>query len=74
MKVKSEQAFGQVLRKIRQGKGFSQEALTFECGVHRTYISLLERELKSPSLNTMMLLSKTLGVRLSELVKHNLDS
>lgn len=66
MTLKLEQAFGQVLRKIRQEKGFSQEALAFECGVHRTYISLLERGLKSPSLNTMMLLSKTLDIKLSE--------
>jgi transcriptional regulator with XRE-family HTH domain len=39
----SEEAFGKVLKKIRQEHSLSQEALRFESGYHRTYISLLER-------------------------------
>jgi transcriptional regulator with XRE-family HTH domain len=38
-----EKAFGKVLKKIRHEHSFSQEALGFESGYHRTYISLLER-------------------------------
>ena len=38
-----ENAFGKVLREIRQKYPLSQEELGFESGYHRTYISLLER-------------------------------
>jgi DNA-binding XRE family transcriptional regulator len=48
-----EEAFGKVLRDIRQEHFLSQEELGFESGYHRTYISLLERGRKNPSLNTI---------------------
>jgi transcriptional regulator with XRE-family HTH domain len=41
--MNTEEAFGKVLKKIRRGHSLSQEALGFESGYHRTYISLLER-------------------------------
>ena len=47
-----EEAFGKVLREIRHEHSLSQEELGFENSYHRTYISLLERGRKSPSLNT----------------------
>jgi len=52
-----EEAFGNVLRDIRQEHSLSQEELGFESGYHRTYISLLERGRKSPSLNTIFQLA-----------------
>ena len=64
-----ETAFGQTLRSIRQERGFSQERLGFESGLHRTYISLLERGHKSPSLNTVFQLAKALKVRPSEIIQ-----
>ncbi len=48
-----EEAFGKVLREIRHEHFLSQEELGFESNFHRTYISLLERGRKSPSLNTV---------------------
>lgn len=60
-------AFGHVLRELRLKKGLSQEALGHEVGLHRTYISQLERGLKSPSLNTMARLSACLGIAMSKL-------
>ena len=63
-------AFGCVLRRLRQGSGLSQEMLGFESGYHRTYISLLERGQKSPSLQTIFNLSKALEVEPAELIKH----
>jgi hypothetical protein len=38
-----EEAFAKVLKKIRHERSLSQEALGFERGHHRTYISLLEQ-------------------------------
>jgi transcriptional regulator with XRE-family HTH domain len=62
------EAFGAVLREIRRKSGFSQEELGFESGYHRTYVSLLERGLKSPSLQTIFRLAHVLGIRPSELL------
>jgi len=69
MPAKLEKAFGKVLREIRLERSFSQEALGFESGFHRTYISLLERGLKSPSLKAIFKLSSALKIRPSELVR-----
>lgn len=63
-------AFGCVLRRLRQGSGLSQEALGFNSGYHRTYISLLERGKKSPSLQTIFNLSKALKVDSADLMRH----
>lgn len=64
----SEEVFGTVLRQLRTRKGLSQESLALEGGLDRTYISLLERGLRQPSLTTILLLSKVLGIKASELV------
>jgi len=61
-------AFALVLQKHRKRKGFSREALAQRAGLHQTYIGLLERKLRNPSLDTASLLAKALGVSLSELV------
>jgi transcriptional regulator with XRE-family HTH domain len=64
-----EKAFGLVLRRLRQDGGLSQEALGFESGYHRTYISLLERGRKSPSLQTIFNLSRALKIDPAELIR-----
>ncbi len=64
-----ETSFGRVLRVLRQQKGLSQEELGFESGYHRTYVSLLERGLKSPSLQTIFNISKALTIDTSDLIK-----
>ncbi len=64
-----EKAFGNVLRDIRQERSLSQEELGFESGYHRTYISLLERGRKSPSLNTIFQLATALAVSPSEILR-----
>jgi transcriptional regulator with XRE-family HTH domain len=63
-------AFGLVLRRLRQKAGLSQEVLAFESGYHRTYISLLERGKKSPSLQTISNLAKILKIELSDFMKN----
>ncbi len=62
------EAFGAVLREARKERGLSQEGLGFESGYHRTYVSLLERGLKSPSLQTIFELARALDIRPSELL------
>lgn len=52
--------FGEQLRELRKAAGLTQEELAFRVGLDRTYISLLERGIKSPTLNTFFRLCKTL--------------
>lgn len=61
-----DQAFARVLKRLRREEGLSQEALGAEADLHRTYISQLERGLKSPSLKTLYRISMALGIRLGE--------
>lgn len=55
-------AFGEHLKKTRQKAGLTQEALAFRTRLHRTYISLLERGLKSPTLETLFRICSALNV------------
>jgi transcriptional regulator with XRE-family HTH domain len=66
---KRERAFGRVLQETRKQLSLSQEELGFKSGYHRTYISFLERGLKSPSLATIMDLADTLKVPASEFLR-----
>ncbi|MGP0171319.1 helix-turn-helix domain-containing protein [Pseudomonas sp. NCHU5208] len=59
-------AFGLVLRDLRLQSGYSQERLGFDAGYDRTYISLLERGLCSPTLDTVVSLCSVLNVTLIE--------
>ncbi|NCB76927.1 MAG: XRE family transcriptional regulator [Negativicutes bacterium] len=72
-----DKAFGRTLKNLRTKKGLSQEEFAFQVDLHRTYISQLERGLKSPSLRTMEKLSKALSITLPKLleeVEHELNS
>jgi transcriptional regulator with XRE-family HTH domain len=63
-----DEAFGRVLRRLREDRGLSQEQLAFESGLHRTYISLIERGKRSPSLRTIQKIALALGSRLSAVI------
>jgi transcriptional regulator with XRE-family HTH domain len=55
-----EAAFGNVIKQLRNEKGLSQEKLSFESGLDRSYISQLECGLRQPSLVTIFQLAKAL--------------
>lgn len=67
--VKLEQAFGKVLQELRAERQISQEELGFRSGYHRTYISLLERGKKNPSLQTVFQLARALNAEPTEILK-----
>jgi transcriptional regulator with XRE-family HTH domain len=67
-RVSPEVAFGKVLAALRRARSLSQDELAHRSGYHRTYISFLERGLKSPSLRTIFDLSNTLKTRVTELM------
>ncbi len=53
---------GQNLARIRKEKGLSQEDLAFECGLHRTYISGIERGVRNPTIVVLDKIAKVLKV------------
>lgn len=57
-------AFGKALRQIRTQRAITQETLAFECGLDRTYVSLLELGANSPTLDTIMALCEGLDISL----------
>lgn len=54
--------FGTNLRKYRENIGISQEKFAEMCGLHRTYISDVERFQRSISLNNVQKIADALGV------------
>jgi len=67
MEVK--ETFGLLLQKRRKEKKFSQQFLADKAGLDRTYISLIERGARSPTLTTVYKLSIALECDASELIK-----
>ena len=61
--------FGKVLKQRRELLNLSQEELAFEAGLHRTYISLLERGVKSPTLNVLFRLANALDIPASQFIQ-----
>jgi transcriptional regulator with XRE-family HTH domain len=59
---------GEELRRAREAAGLTQEGLADRAGVDRTYISLLERERQSPSVDMLFRVCAALGVRPSVLL------
>lgn len=62
------QLFGSILREIRTKNKISQEKLAEYCDLDRTYISLLERGLRQPTLTTIFRLAEALEISPSELI------
>ena len=60
---------GEEIRKARLKARLSQEALADKAGLHRTYISLLERNKKSPTLETLLRICRALGVSAAGIIK-----
>lgn len=54
--------FGLALKKLRLEKNFSQEELALQSDLDRTYVSMLERNVKTPTLGTISRLAKSLDV------------
>lgn len=67
-KSSPETLLGKEIARLRKHIGLSQEELGFRAEVHRTYVSQLERGLKSPTLSMMLKLSRALKASASRLV------
>ena len=61
-------AFALVLQRHRMAKKLSRSALSERSGLHQTYIGLVERGLRNPSLDAVDAIAEALGLRASKLV------
>jgi len=56
------------LRKIRQERGITQDALAKRARISRVYLAQLERRRQDPSLSVVVRLAKALKVKVGDLV------
>lgn len=57
------------MKALRVAKGWSQEEFADRCGLHRTYVSGVERGIRNPTLTVLEKLADGLGVSVTALVK-----
>lgn len=56
------------MRRLREQKGWSQEQYAFEAGIHRTYVSDIERGARNPTIAVVEKLAIPLNVTAAELL------
>ncbi|MGL5080809.1 MAG: helix-turn-helix domain-containing protein [Microcoleaceae cyanobacterium] len=66
---KLDQILGLEIQRRRIEKGWSQEYLAEVTGLHRTYISQLERGLKSPSVRVLSHITNALDITMGEFLR-----
>ncbi|KJV38808.1 helix-turn-helix domain-containing protein [Brevundimonas sp. KM4] len=59
---------GENVRRLREERGLSQETLAFEAGMHRTYVSGIERGIRNPTVTVLERLASALKVAMADLV------
>ena len=64
-----EKAFGQAFRSARKKLGVSQENVGLEADCDRTTVSLIERGLVSPKLETIVKMCRVIKTRPSEVMR-----
>ncbi|MEW4210697.1 helix-turn-helix transcriptional regulator [Priestia megaterium] len=64
-----ESVFGEVLQEMRKKRKMSQEKLALQSNLDRTYISMLERGARKPTITTVFKLAQVLGIKPSQLIE-----
>ena len=67
--MKIEQIFGSILKEVRNQKNISQNELANLAELDRTYISLLERGLRQPTIETVFKIAEALNIKASTLIQ-----
>lgn len=63
-----EKTFGLILQELRKEKAYTQEELAHRSNLDRTYISLLERGLRTPTIVTLFKISAALEIQPEDFV------
>ena len=58
---------GNTVREMRLAKGWSQEELSFNCGLHRTYVGAVERGERNLTLLSLQKIADALGLPMTAL-------
>lgn len=61
--------FGEEVRRLRMKRGLSQEALAASAGLDRTFISMVERGVRRPTLDSAKRIADALNVSLVEVIR-----
>jgi len=64
-----ERRLGLAIKRRREASELSQEELAEIAGLHRTYVSQLERGIKSPSVRVLVKVAGALGCEAWELLR-----
>lgn len=67
-KVSLQRKFGAVVRSKRDAANMTQEDLAHKAGIHRTYLSLLERGKRTPTIEVVRLLAKAFKTTMTAIV------
>jgi transcriptional regulator with XRE-family HTH domain len=59
---------GMTIKRLREQKGLTQEALADKAGIHRVYLAQIEAATKTPSIATLEKIAKALKVKTAELL------
>ena len=68
-KSRANQALGQAIRSIRIDQGLTQEAFALKAGIDRSYYGAIERGEFNVTMDTLVKISRTLAVRVSEITE-----
>ena len=60
---------GRNIQRLRREKSWSQEQLSFETNLHRTYISGVERGVRNPTITVIEKIAIALGVPASAILE-----
>jgi transcriptional regulator with XRE-family HTH domain len=61
--------FGQAVKAVREQQGVSQEKLAERAEIDRTYVSMIERGKRQPTLEVASRIAKALSTKLSEIIR-----
>jgi ribosome-binding protein aMBF1 (putative translation factor) len=61
--------FAAVVQRHREAKGLSRQGLTERAGLHQTAVGLIERGLRTPNIDTLEALGRSLQIKASRLIQ-----
>lgn len=66
-------AFGKVLRQVRKQSGLTQEQLALAADIDRTFVSLIERGERQPTIRVLFKLAAAMHVSAAQLIQMTED-